>query len=288
MGRKEFAVLVGNGINNIHNDNSWNALIDAIVEYCKIDFAIHPEKRKNFPLLYEEIFLHSARHHRIKEQALKAFIAEKVMAFTGNELHEKFRKLETRHILTTNYELLLEGSTPTSNSSIVRERLYSVFRHFTIGGKKIWHIHGDCLSPSSINLGFEHYSGQLQHIRNYVATGPSYQSKKISKLPLVRRLEYGNVKNYSWVDLFFTTDLHIIGLTLGFVESDLWWLLTFRARLLIERKALIKNQITYYIPEKFVPESTHKLDLFRATGVKVVSINEQDEKFYTKVLQKLK
>ncbi len=38
----------------------------------------------------------------------------------------------------------------------------------------------------------------------------------------------------SWVDLFFTTDVHILGLGLGVVEMHLWWVLTYRARQMAE------------------------------------------------------
>jgi len=285
---KEFALLVGNGINNIHNDNTWNKLVDEVAAFCNIDFKIDDEKRKNFPLLYEEIFLHAARNNRVKEANLKKFIAERVSRIKENNLHALLRSLKTRHIVTTNYEFLIEGSKPKINKGIVNERLYSVFRHYVVDGKKVWHIHGDCKSPQSINLGFEHYSGQLQHIRNYVATGTSYESKKTSTIPLIKRLELGKIRQNSWLDLFFTVDIHIVGLTLGFVETDLWWLLTFRARVKIEKKKLINNQITYYIPARFVAESKHKLDLFKATGVKVVEINKTDESFYREVFKKIK
>jgi hypothetical protein len=284
---KKYSVLVGNGINNIGGDNSWDNLITEISRYCQVDFEIDNEKKKQFPLLYEEIFLHAARKSKVKETDLKKFIADKVSKIAGNQLHEKIRALNISHIITTNYEFTLEGEIPKKNYGVVSEKIYSVFRHYRVGSKKIWHIHGDCLHPQSINLGFEHYGGQLQYVRNYVATGTNYTLKKLSKIPLIRRLEMNKLDSNSWLELFFTTDIHIIGLTLGFVETELWWLLTFRARKKIEKKGLIKNEIVYYIPKQFEMDSKNKLDLFRATDVKVEVIDKSGEDFYNEILRRL-
>lgn len=280
-------LLIGNGINNTGKDNSWNNLLKELSKFCKIDFKITEEKKSHFPLLYEEIFLTSAKKNKIKESEVKNFIAQKVKNITSDSLHSKIRSFPSQNIITTNYDFSLEGVTPKKNNGIVIEKLYSVFRHYTINGKKFWHMHGDCKSPASINLGFEHYGGQLQHIRNYVLTGTNYKSKKLNTLPLIKRLEKNKINNESWLDLFFTTDIHIIGLTLDFVETDLWWLLTLRARKMIENPKLIKNTITYYIPKQFAKKAKNKLDLFEATNVKVKIINKTGEYFYNDILKNL-
>lgn len=283
-----FSVLVGNDINNIGNDNSWNNLISRIVEFCDVALKIDDEKKKHFPLLYEEIFLTAAKKGNKKETDLKKFIAKTVSEIQPNILHPEIRSLATNNILTTNYEFTLEGILPGKNDGAIKEILYSVFRHYKIGSKNVWHIHGDCLHPNSINLGFEHYGGQLQQVRNYVATGTDYKSKKILKLPLISRLETKALDNSSWIDLFFTTDMHILGLALEFVETELWWLLTYRARMKIRKEGLIKNRIVYYVPKKYEAGSKNKLDLFRATDVQVVVIDKLGESYYRDVLDRIK
>src|SRR5690349_11071795 len=112
------ALLIGNGINNISSNNSWNNLIDEIARHCKVDFVIDDEKRKHFPLLYEEIFLHAARKTGIKESDLKRFIAEKVSVIRGNKLHERIRNLKVQDIITTNYEFSIEGTAPAKNEGV--------------------------------------------------------------------------------------------------------------------------------------------------------------------------
>jgi hypothetical protein len=285
---KQYSLLIGNGINNIEGDNSWDNLVNKIGEFCKIDFKIDADRKKHFPLLYEEIFLTSAKKTGLAEDKLKKFIGQQVSVIKENDLHRKIRSLSAVDILTTNYEFSLEGLTPATNKGIVKEVKYSIFRHYRVASKRIWHIHGDSIHPISINLGFEHYGGQLQQIRNYVASGTTYTSNKISKLPLVNRLRTGNMTGDSWVELFFTTDIHIIGLTLDYVETDLWWLLTFRARKIAEKRYPIKNNITYYIPKRFAKDVKYKLDLLTATSVDVVVIDKLDLEFYLEIFSKLK
>ena len=283
---KKFSILLGNGINNLDADNSWDNLLQRLA--ADIGFTIDEEKKKQFPLLYEEIFLTGANLKRkgVSETQLKKTICDNISQIKKHPLYDVLRALPTDDIITTNYDFSVEGFEPKKNEGIVKEMLYSVFRHYRAGNKRVWHVHGDRLHPNSVNLGFEHYSGQLQNIRNYVATGTKYASKKY-QLPLIKRLETGALDGSSWLDLFFTTDIHIIGLTLGFVETDLWWLLTYRARIKIKKPKLVPNTITYYTPQKFVASSKHKLDLLEATGVNVEKINKDGAAYYQDILSRL-
>ena len=94
----------------------------------------------------------------------------------------------------------------------------------------------------------------------------------------------------SWVDLFFTNDLHIFGLSLDFVEIDLWWLLTYRARNKFYKKnTFIKNQIYYYIPKKYVKDSADKIQLLAANDVKVKIVDDENKiKYYKAVVKSIK
>lgn len=273
---KDLALLIGNGVNTISKGITWDNLLDNLLAFCKDDCSIK-DKQKPFPLFYEEIFLNAFKRRRIvKELDLKKFIAQNVSRIEANEIHELIRNIAPAHVITTNYDFLLEGSEPQKNDGLIYENLYSIFRRYEIGTTTFWHIHGDCRSPMSINLGYEHYGGQLQKMRNYATSKPEYKSDRIVKRSLVKRLQQGNELEaiQSWIDLFFVKNIHIIGLTLDFVETDLWWLLTYRARqLLYKQKIKITNKITYYIPEAFVKTARFKLDLLKANGVEIKVIN---------------
>jgi hypothetical protein len=283
-------LLVGNDINNISKGQSWRDLLNDIVTFCLPKACVMLDDRKPFPLLYEEIFLTAIRQSGISESELKIFIAEKTLAIEQNEIHAAIRALSPSHVLTTNYEFTLEGETPTDNDSVINERIYSIFRKYRLGNTHYWHIHGDCQNPLSINLGFEHYGGQLQQMRNYVVSGTTYTSAQAPKLSLVQRIKNRQIiRNDSWLDLFFTRDVHIFGLSLDFVETDLWWLLTYRARQKYQKNTIpVRNALYYYIPAEFVQSAKFKIDMLAANDVKVIDITAPDKRtYYEEVLQRI-
>ncbi len=278
---KNLVLLIGNDINNISRGQSWKDLLQDIITFCHAGDCVELDDKKPFPLLYEEIFLTASKNHRIREKDLKSFIAIKAAEIKANPLHSAIRDLKPAHILTTNYEFTLEGQIPLENTSIIKEKFYSIFRRYEVGNIHYWHIHGDCLNPMSINLGFEHYGGQLQLMRNYVVSGTVYSSKEVPKPSLLRRIHSKEVYFHSWIDLFFTEDIHIFGLSLDFVETDLWWLLTYRARQKFHHKNVpVPNRIFYYIPEEYVAASKFKLDLLIANDVTIVSLPGKDKLAY--------
>ncbi|QNL51096.1 hypothetical protein H8S90_05795 [Olivibacter sp. SDN3] len=279
----EYVLLVGNDINNISPGKSWNELLEDIKAHFNVGYIQNEDKP--FPMLYEEIFLGAVENGSVTEEKnLKTFIAENVSKIISNEFHEEIRQLPVSHIMTTNYEFAIEGIVPENNNSIVKETTYSLFRRYMLADKTYWHIHGDCNNPSSINLGYEHYCGQLQGMRNYTVSGTNYTSKAVIKTPLIRRLAKGKQPNYqSWIDLFFTKDVYIFGLSLDYVESDLWWLLTYRARNKFYRKsAFIKNKIHYFIPLEYAETAKGKLTLLKANDVDVHVIKQKDKQLYYK------
>jgi len=283
--------MVGNDINNISKGQSWKDLLQDIVNFCLPTGCVELDDRKPFPLLYDEIFLTRIRQSHIDELDLKRFIAEKTMAIQPNEIHAEIRKMAPAHILTTNYEYTLEGVTPETYAGIINERTFSIFRRYIIDGTHYWHVHGDCRNPGSINLGFEHYGGQLQQMRNYVVSGTSYSSSHVPKIPLVRRIKLKEtISEDSWLDLFFTKDIHIFGLSLDFVETDLWWLLTYRARQKFQKNTIpVRNALYYYIPTEFVKNAKFKLEMLAANDVKVIDIEAKDKvAYYMEVLRRIR
>lgn len=286
----KYAILVGNDINNISSGKSWKNLIDEIKAHFKVKTINNGDKP--FPMLYEEIYLNAVRKNEFDEKELKTYIADQVSKIDENEVHKAIRELPIKNIITTNYEYSIEGAQPGTNDGVVKETTYSIFRRYAMDGKNFWHIHGDCNYPNSINLGFEHYCGQLQAMRNYVVSGTNYESEKVVKTSLIRRLTQGNpIDIQSWLDLFFICDIYIFGLALNFVESDLWWLLTYRARIKTSKKhksPKIDNKITYFVPKKYEESSKDKLDLLKAHDIRVEIIDIEDRReYYLEVLAQL-
>lgn len=291
---KNNVFLIGNGINNINTTYTWYDLIEDLIKYIGAKGRIHNTINKPFPLLYEEIVTHAIRKNNISETDIKQFIAEQIKKLQPNEIHQRIVTSGVQHILTTNYDFTLEQlltsqTDQLKNEGIVKENLYSIFRHHQLKDKFIWHIHGDRNHLSSITVGYEHYSGYLQQMRNYVATGASYTNFKLK--PLIIRKNTGDKTTiYSWLDFFFKNNIYIIGLTLDFIEIHLWWLLTFRQRMIQSKKLKLNNTITYFYPDFLESKIQHKLQLLNAYEIKTKCM-PFDEKngadYYLRILDKI-
>lgn len=285
------SILIGNDINNLSNDKSWRELVKEIIEIAESD--VKNIDDKPFPLLYEEIFMNS-KSYRHSENDLKKKIGEIVAQIQSNEIHEEILSLDCHNYLTTNYEYVLQkcidksmGDKDVKNDGIIKEKRYSLFRHSNINGKNIWHVHGEINAPRTINLGFEHYGGQLQRLRNYVVNGAAYKKNRNYRVPLHNRIKHDKVDFNSWVDLVYLTDIHIVGLKLGYEETDLWWLFTDRARFFLKNDhTLKKNNIFYYCPRKYINKS--KKELMEAIGIETIDINKEGKEFYQEVIKRIK
>lgn len=293
---KDCSLLVGNDINNIVPGREWEDMLDDIIGHFNV--GLLDKENKPFPMLYEEIFLKAvARRPAIKEIEVKGYIADIVGGFLPNEIHARIRNLGIGDILTTNYDFTLEGVSGLGNVGLINETNYSVFRKCVVDETAYWHVHGDWQNAQSINLGYEHYCGQLQAMRNYAVSGTNYRGDRVPKKGLITRLVNGEEPGWhSWIDLFFKKDVHILGLKLDFVEVDLWWLLTYRARLKLyksrsehkKKKLLIENTIYYYVPAHLVNQSIAKLELLEANDVRIVPVPHPDKlSYYQGVLDRI-
>lgn len=125
-------------------------------------------------------------------------------------------------------------------------------------------------------------------MRNYVVSGTNYKKKNNQK-SLSSRLMSNEVSNESWIDLFFYPNIHIhiLGLKLDFVETDIWWLLTIRARFIKEKKFNHSNNVSFYIPEMYVSSSKHRIALLKSIGVNIVILNKEGRQYYKEILKKI-
>lgn len=287
-------ILVGNDINNATSDYSWANLLTDLISFARIEAP--SMENKPFPMFYEEIYLSSAKRYGTKENRLKAYIASKARRLVPNEIHQQILDLGIKTVLTTNYDLTLEQVVTRDvrklkNNGFIKESLYSLFRKNTVKEIDFWHIHGSELTPQSITLGYEHYGGYLQQMRNYIVTGTkdNYKKKKFS--PIQIRLREDDIAHESWIDYFFTNDIDIMGLNFDFVEMHLWWLLTYRARLKVTRSCEITNRIRYFYPKKYEQQSKHKLELFKVNDVETIPIimgGNDRIGYYKRVLKRIK
>lgn len=289
------ALLIGNDINNATESYSWNDLIKGLLEYAKIDKKIN-QVNKPFPMLYEEIYLNSRRAHNTPESRLKKYIAANTRKLKPNKLHDLILELGIENIMTTNYDLSFEKTAGLDlkkciNNGFIKESSYNMFRFHKTEKHKIWHIHGSQTVPNTITLGYEQYSGFLQQMRNYVATGTKGIYKKKDFLPIGKRIKDRDLNYESWIDFFFTHDIYIFGLNLDFVEMHLWWLFTYRARVIAENRFPVNNRIIYFYPKKYEKDSIHKLEMFNVNGIETISERLQGKfkmSYYERIIERIK
>lgn len=76
-------------------------------------------------------------------------------------------------------------------------------------------------------------------------------------------------------------------MTLDFIETELWWLLTYRARLMVMEVGLLENEIVYYIPEKYTKSAVTKIAMLEAAGVRVERISLVEYDYYEHIFRNL-
>lgn len=287
------ALLIGNGLNRCYEDNdsqiSWSSLLQKIAKDDNVPF----NDSNSFPLEYE-CLVNSICEKRNKSGKplhfdavlieTKTAIAEQVEAQFPplNSIHHRFMNLPIDEIMTTNYDYVLERtfSPNISLQSIKASRVvdknnraetkYSLKRKLALSQKIFHHIHGEANDPDSLCLGYGHYADSLTKIRDYVKGKVRVSNGSISTFS--KNSAEQSLAAKRWCDLFFTHDVHIVGLTLDVCEIDLWWLLTYRAQLFHSNSG-IKNEITLYsTKDQSSNEYAMQKALFERLHVKVVSV----------------
>lgn len=276
------AILVGNGINRVCGSQlSWAQLLKDIARNYDIKVDID-NPLKPFPLSFEEMLSGkqgiTSSDDKLKnlKTRIKDVLEKDAEKLIQRDLFQKIFDTAEKEILTTNYDYNLETSKLPDFIKIKkgfslnnRESKHSLFRGYDINGKKIRHIHGelstnraitnkDSYLAESIMIGFEHYSTYLHTIQNNVqgTSGGNPDDKNI----LFRIKE--EILGKSWCDLFFTHNVHILGLTLDFSENHLWWLLLYRIQQMRKSNKFnvkVNNKIYFYYKNSLIQPSSTQL-----------------------------
>ncbi len=251
-------LLFGNGLNQLTTGLiSWKDLLDKIKKKNKFDDLELPNT-----MIYERILLERPKLEEglsAVEGIIKSEISEEMQNIPTNEYYEMVYQLGIKNYLTTNYDYSLNkklielGCFSKNNSS---EDIYSIRRNTSILDKtgnevcKIWNIHGEVDRPPSIMLGLDHYCGSIGKLDAYLKGTYEFQENKnpVRVKSIIDKIKQKEFDRYSWVELFFNTDIHILGLSLEYSETDLWWILNKRARIMNDKKTSvhISNKIFYY------------------------------------------
>lgn len=278
MNFMEKTILYGNGLNYL-SDNAigWTDLLKILMGKDLFEMSFLPNI-----MSYERIRLNWNRSNDTEHLKLK--ISQLLEPQPTNEFYSKILNIGVRNFLSTNYDYAINKSvdnlTEVSNST---EELYSIRRNTSLfkDGKeiaKIWNIHGEIHHPKSIMLGLNHYCGSIGKIDGYLkgTYDFKYKGQKQDILKIEEKLASNKFDNYSWIELFFNTNIHITGFGLDFSEIDLWWILNKRARL--KEDSLVRNKILYYTKpieevKKEIDIELRKREMLQAFDVEIVTVS---------------
>ncbi len=106
-----------------------------------------------------------------------------------------------------------------------------------------------------------------------MTSGISVQGQKY-RSPFIRgKMDFEKEDHYSWIDIFLRDEIHIVGFSFGFDEIDLWWLLSYRNRIMLEKKVKCGKIYYYYFKKDNNEEEESKLDMLTVLGVTIKPIN---------------
>lgn len=231
-------IIYGNGLNRVGNNDcpSWTDLLTQLDLQSPIQSIRNDILSTPATIQYDLLELCS----KLPPSMLLEQMCKKISGPWKNEIYERLFALRTKcNFLTTNYDLSLE-SYSVNKKRYGTEVVYNLYTYYNLCQEtnqygKVWHIHGNVQNRKSIILGYDHYCRQIARIRDYIPM-------QLRKVALTDQQKV-NWKGESWINLFFSDDIYIIGLGLDFAELDLWWLIDLWAR--CKKNDIIRNKIVY-------------------------------------------
>jgi SIR2-like protein len=291
-------LFVGNSPNQLSGGGrSWNDLMRSLREVAGVLPEGHNEKP--FTLHFEELLIsfrsqvrdkHPHEERRAIDLSFKEIIAAKMRALTHDDVHEQLMRLPVTNFLTTNYDFCLETALqPAVKPELAdwgtNEKRYCLFFRRRAGPNKyVFHIHGEQARPESIMLGHEEYVESCSNIRRFSnmhvrdetgkwKPGMGNYYKGLGWLKAQYREGSGTLnleKPHSWVDLFMLRDVHMVGFGLDFTEVDIWYLISYKARLKLQPEVperLKKSRVVFHYFAEQEAKHLAKVELLRSLGV---------------------
>jgi hypothetical protein len=285
------ALLVGNGVNLTAGLRpSWDDIVRDAFRIPR-EQGLEPRmKLTPFPLLIESAFDPSSIAQ--SEAEMQRRLAEQFAQWQPGHIHTQVANADVDHILTTNWDLAIERAAGTEvrvEKPFQRETRYSLFRRNILpNGKRLWHIHGSSQAPDTMVLGFEHYAGHLQVVRQVMVGERVYKHRRFGP---VHKLILADPPSRpcSWLEVALTHHLLIIGLRLDFAELALWWLLTHRFRQLRKANGSMPETRVIYAYSRQESDSDHDLARcaqLNACGVEIWGYSSTWEEVYQRSLDR--
>ena len=226
-------IFFGNGINMLSDGYSWNGMLSSLSKRTNIDQISSNLLKYEYIVLSEpcytmfpwslngKLLLAGDKVWCMRKDTeydiLRAKMCKELQTFKRSSFYYDLAKLNIQNYITTNYELYLKDIFSECSFKVTayyenESRIFS--KYIAQRGQEeisLWNIHGDVYHPKSIIIGFSEYCKYISEIENYLGST--------------------NYEKDSWLMLFLTTDVYILGFGLVFEELDLWYLLICRKRI---------------------------------------------------------
>lgn len=251
----ESIFLIGNGLNRAEASSDYPSWDDLMLKIGN-DLFSETSKTDSELLKFEQLICNALAIQ--PSEAVSNSINDRLMeldSFTVGEssLHAQVWQSGVKTVLTTNFDYALERGLMHIGGYAEKDRkkyygqetVASKLRHTKINNRNIYHIHGELDLPKSICLGQIHYAINLLRVMEALDT----QSKDANNADGFRLrdsvfIESSEIK--TWAEYFFTKNIYILGLGLYECDFDLWWLISYRAKLLQDKSYPINNKIYYF------------------------------------------
>ena len=269
MSKNSDVLLLGNGINQAFEGDSWDKLVEKFYFEHSADDALTDVTLtaiKDLPLPMQII----AATGDLVDKAMQEISSkmDTIISAEQKELLGTILKLPFENILTANYTFELEQAAGTgqgfsryrkvrkqSKDTTRKENRFNLFRYYAPENtdKKIWHIHGDITTPSGVIMGNYYYGKLLHEIQTYVPV-------------FMRRFGFSEshntaLKMQSWVDSFLTGNVYIMGFGMNLNETDIWWLICCKKRNFPQTKVHLYSPGKDLSPEKRAMLRTYGVDI---------------------------
>lgn len=237
-------LFVGNGINRLEDISvSWDKLLEKLYSEPTWDIS----NALGMTMRYEYIDCYTEETgYQLKKKIGDAIEGNaRKISEKENSVHKQLMELPWESILTTNYDYSLEYSADANFKSVrtTAERDYSFRRYQEAGDRRVYHIHGECDRPSSICLGFEHYAGMVEKMRGALVKSTEKELGNGHKFQLYDVLSGLTPLPEEWYYKLFLQDVYFLGFGFDSSEEDIWWMLSYRKRLMKEYPNLIQNRL---------------------------------------------
>lgn len=249
-------LLVGNGINRCEGGSgypSWDSLLESIGN----DLFSQTAPTNSQLLKYEQLICHAmtiSASSSISKRIEKRLRTLDTITADKGSLHARIWDTGITTVLTTNYDYSLERGLQSSHEFTsdnwkkhgYNETVASKYRHKRIGEHRVYHIHGELDLFKTVCLGQIHYATNLMRIMEALDEPKADGSERDDFKLRSSLFDNTDAEVKTWAEYFFTHDLYILGLSMAESDFDLWWLISYWAKLYGEGSLPKQNEIFFF------------------------------------------